>query len=168
MFGRTTFVAGLALLVLLVAGCDGGGMKPAGEGGDAGPSGPVTGLLIVAQTFDGDTVDMAHKTVVTWNIVDQSGSKIIGKDQIDPAFLNAKGMIYEWHRTKATTGKNLWLGKNYKEIQIAEVKLTGDEKKQTATLVVDGENAAALRAIPNLDDLVRKCQMVFLLGKIGQ
>jgi len=168
MFGRTTFVAGLALLALFVAGCDGGDMKPAGGGAKVGSSGPVTGLLIVAQTVEGGTVDMAHKTVVTWNIVDQSGGKIIGKDQIDAAFLKQKGMIYEWHRERALSGKSLWLGKNHREIRVAEVKLTGDEKSQTATLVVDGANAAALRDIPNLADLVRKCQMVFLLGKIGQ
>ena len=77
----------LALLAVFAVGCDGGGMKPAGGGGNTAPSGPVTGLLIVAQTVDGDTVDIAHETVITWNIVDQSGSKICGKDEIDPEFL---------------------------------------------------------------------------------
>ena len=80
MIVRFAFVAGMALLVLLVAGCDDGGMKPAGGGGTA-TGGPVTGLLLVAQTVEGGTVDMAHKTVTTWNVVDQSGSRLFGNSR---------------------------------------------------------------------------------------
>lgn len=165
MFGRISLVAGLSLLLLVAAGCDDGGYQKANQ--NQGSSGPVTGLLIVAQTMEGDTVDIAHESVITWNVVDAAGAKIFGKDEIDAKFMQ-KGVKYERNRQRALAGSSMWLGKNHREIHIQEVKLEGEEKAQTAVLVVGPAEADELRSIPNLADLVRKSMLVFLVGKIGQ
>ena len=164
MIARISLVAGLSLLLLVVAGCDDGYSK---GGGQEQASGPVTGLLIVAQTSEGDTVDLAHETVLTWNVVDGAGTKLFGKDQISAKFMQ-KGVKYEKYRAKALEGSNMWLGKNHLEIYVQDIQVTGKEKAQTATLVVGPGVAAELRAIPNLDQLVNRAMIVFLLGKTGR
>jgi hypothetical protein len=167
MLNRYSLVVGLAVLALVAAGCDGGSsMKPAGSGGKK-VGGPVTGLLIVAQTPEGESVDVAHETVVDWKLVDSLGTRIFGKSDINPSFLKQKGVKYEWHRAKALEGSSMWLGKNYLEVPVSNVNLTGEEKKQTAVLTVSGATAEELKALPNLDTLVSRCMIVMLLGKIG-
>jgi hypothetical protein len=166
MIARTSLVAGMALLLVLVAGCDDGGYQKAGSQKQAA-GGPVTGILIVAQTIEGESVDLAHDTVKTWNVVDSAGQKIFGKDQIGAEFLKLKGVKYDWHRSKILEGSSQWLGKNYKEIHVTP-KVSGAEKSQTVAYVVTPEGAAELRAIANLDTLVKRCNLAILLGKIGQ
>ena len=43
MFGRISVVIGIALLVVLAAGCEDEYSRPAGGTTQGGPSGPVTG-----------------------------------------------------------------------------------------------------------------------------
>ena len=129
--------------------------------------GAITGLLINGQTLDGKTVDIAHKTVTSWVVVDAAGTKIFGKEDINAAHLKQKGVKYEWRREKAMEGSSMWLGKNHKEFPVT-IEVTGEEKNQKATLKVNAGVAAELRAIPNLQKLVSQCRIVFLLGKIGK
>lgn len=166
MFARWTSVAGLTALLVLTAGCGGEQMTSGTNTQDAG-GGAVTGILINAQTLDGKTVDLAHKTVETWTVVDAAGTKIFGKEDINAEFLKLRGVRYDWHRAKILEGSNLTLGKNFKEFPVT-VEYKGEEKKQTATLKVTAGVAAELRAIPNLSALVSKCNIAILVGKMGQ
>jgi len=166
MNARISLVAGLSLLLLVAAGCDQGSYQKAG--GNQAVGGPVTGILIVAQTIEGDTVDVAHKDVKTWNVVDPTGAKVFGKDQIDAQFAQMKGVLYSRKRNEIIEKGDLHLGKNFKEVRVQEVKVTGEEKNQTVAFVVSGTDAAELRALPNLNTLVRRCMIGILLGKIGQ
>jgi hypothetical protein len=165
MSARWTQFAGLAVLLMLLASCGGEEMTSGKD--QKGPSGPVTGLLINAQTIKGESVDIAHKTVVDWRLVDSSGAVLFSKADMDPAVLKMRGVRYEKRREDVPRGSSLDLGKNYAEITVTDVKLTGEKEKQTAVLTVSADGAAKLRGLPDFMKLVSKVRFVFLVGKLG-
>jgi hypothetical protein len=159
-------IALLCLLFIAFAACGEEQFAPRGKTRKEQKPTGITGLLLNAQQAE-KNVDAAERKVTGWEIADDSGVTIISSEDIDPQFKQLKGVKYEWKRALALEGSSNWLGKNHREIRIRETKITGEGKEKKATYVVSAGEAAELRSLPNLGEIIRQANIVILLGKIG-
>lgn len=166
----TTLIAALFVLAVMLPACDDGGYPDANT--RMTPSGPATGILLNAQNSEGDTVDAAHPTTVGWSVVDAAGNAIFSNTDV---VSTQKGIAYEFKRAKATNEQRFRLGSNPKEIRISSFARVpagktedGKQELEKFQFVVDDATAAELRGMSNLMDLVKRANVVILLGKIGE
>lgn len=166
----TALIVALLVLAVVVPACD-SGSYPQQQQSPGSASGNATGILLNAQTTEGDTVDAAHETTVGWSVVDSAGNPIFSSSDV---VSKVKGVVFEFKRADATTGQRFHLGTNPKEIRITGFtrvpagKNEAGKEVEKFQFIVDGTTAAELRGMGNLMDLVNGANVVILLGKIGE
>ncbi len=159
----------ILLCLALLAAC---GEEEYGTGTTAGPgAGAYTGLLIDAQRPP-DQLPM-KTPVEKWQVVDPSGAVIFDNDSIPPA-VRSIAPEWEWQRGKTDPGSYFtcrrWLGTNPYIVKIVKDDYPMDENKKivSATWTVDEATAAELRGLPNLQALLKRGNVMILVGKQGQ
>jgi hypothetical protein len=126
--------------------------------------GAYTGLLINAQE-PGRKVHAG--ALETWSVVDEGRNKIFGSGDILGEFRDRKGVMFgKKYADAVREGRGLHLGKNFYEIRV--MKCEYDETTwKTAVYIVNDATAAELRAIPNINSLVQRANIVLLMGQVG-
>ena len=159
----------LALIPLLAIACGGDPYStPTGAGGGAtgggggGGGGAYTGILLNVQRPPSQVPFKG--TLDEWKVVDASGTVLFAKKDVPDT---APG--HYWTTKKGdTTGLTCrrWLGTNPLELKIVKDDYSQDYKKCTYT--ISDADAAEVRGISNMSELLRRQQLVILVGKVGQ
>ena len=160
----------LALIPLLAIACGGdpyatptgtggggGGATPAGGGGGA-----ITGILLNVQRSPSQTPFKG--TLDEWKVVDSTGSVLFASKDVPST---APGHYWTWKRSDVTgITCRRWLGTNPLELKMVKDDYSQDYKKCTYT--INDADAAEVRNLSSMRDLLQKQKLVILVGKVGQ
>jgi hypothetical protein len=168
MLPRLALIGILLVLPLIVSCGDQAGPAPAGP--SAKPT-EYTAILFNGQKEGTtETRAAAGQSIKGWTVVDTSRQPALTPADIPADFRNQKGVLYAYKRADVFEGKKLWMGDNPNpyEITVMSVEIDPPEKEnRQVTYIVSDADAQKLRSDPAIQKLIKRCNIAFLLGKLG-
>jgi len=159
----------LALIPLLAIACGGDPYStPTGTGGGAtgggggGGGGAYTGILLNVQRPPSQVPFKG--TLDEWKVVDASGTVLFASTDVPNTAPGYPWSVRRSEATGLTCRRNL--GLNYLELKMVKDDYSQDYKKCTYT--ISDADAAEVRGLSNMSELLRRQQLVILVGKVGQ
>ncbi len=156
------YVVLFAITVLLACGGDQYTSIPAGAPAAGAAGGAFTGILVNAQRPPTETPLSVFET---WQVVNEAGEILF--TNADAGNHPTKGIAWEWKiaKTRELSATN-WLGRNPYTVRALRTEVAEDQK--SCRFIVDDVTTAETRAIPNLRELLKKDNLMILVGKIGE
>jgi hypothetical protein len=156
------FVVLFAIPVLFACGGEQYTTVPAAGPAAGAVAGAYTGILVNAQRPASETPLSVFEV---WQVVNEGGEILF--TNADAGNHPTKGIAWEWKiaKTRELSATN-WLGRNPYTVRVVRTEVAEDQK--SCRFVVDDVTTAEFRAIPNSRELLKKDNLMILVGKIGE